>query len=612
MPATSVSPPRPRSGSFVMPALLAATLVLLCAAGWSVIVLQQRLFVQHDRELEVRELAGTIRRLDEVLTMSARMAAATGDVRWEGRYREHEPALDAAIKALIAIAPVAFATDLGHETDAANQKLVAMENRAFEFVRAGDLAAARHELFSQDYENEKRIYAAGMDRAEEALRRFVMSQNGSLRTQFFVLAIAFATAVVVTLGTWIYAARLRAGLVERLAAQRIDAMEAATQAKSEFLANMSHEIRTPMTAILGYSDLLNDPQQTAEERATCVQVIRRNGDHLLTIINDILDLSKLEAGKMHVERLPSSPLQVASEVVAALSVRAAAKGIGLSFEPVFPLPPTIDSDPIRLRQVLLNLVGNAIKFTETGAVTVRLSYDATNECRGVLRCDVRDSGIGMTSAQLAALFRPFTQADSSMTRRFGGTGLGLSISKRLVELLGGRILVTSEPGVGSTFTVALAIESTNGAPIVVTDRASPEARPAETPTTSVTALAGRILLAEDGPDTQRLLGFHLRRAGAEVVIASNGRAAADLALASGAGFDLILMDMQMPELDGYAATALLRSKRYQGPIIALTAHAMQGDRDQCIAAGCTDYLTKPIDRERLLRVCAEYLPRRAA
>jgi signal transduction histidine kinase/ActR/RegA family two-component response regulator len=389
----------------------------------------------------------------------------------------------------------------------------------------------------------------------------------------------------------------------------LQAAEGAARAKSEFLANMSHEIRTPMTAILGYAELLQTADPSTIDRDDYLRTIRRNGDHLLNIINDILDLSKIEAGKMTVEHAPCHICRLVAEVASTLHVRAAGKGIALLVEHLFPLPETIVSDPLRLRQILVNLVGNAIKFTETGAVRIRVRGEGYDSGSPKIVLDVIDSGIGITAPQIASLFSAFSQADGSTSRKYGGTGLGLAISKRLAEILGGDILVSSQPGVGSTFSIVLPTGPLGGIPLL--------AGPADiTPIAhsnpaAPTRLTGHILLAEDGPDNQRLVSFLLRKAGAQVDVVGDGRLALEAfaaAQASPRPFDLILMDMQMPEMDGYEAVRRLRLAGELVPIIALTAHAMTGDREKCIAAGCNDYATKPIDRTRLLETCARWLP----
>ncbi len=392
----------------------------------------------------------------------------------------------------------------------------------------------------------------------------------------------------------------------------------ANQAKSEFLANMSHEIRTPMTAILGYADLLATETSIAESpssSADAIRTIQGNANYLLTIINDILDMSKIEAGMMSVERIGASPVQVVEEVAMLLMPRAHEKKIELRIQYDTPIPETIESDPTRLRQILLNLVGNAVKFTETGTVTVHVSAE---ENRPNMRFRIVDTGVGMTPEQRDAIakFDAFKQADGSTTRRFGGTGLGLRISNSLAQLLGGSIEVESELGRGSVFTAYIATGNLDGVARLTTDQIDQLRKTfvqdqftSDTPAKSVPQLAGlRVLVAEDGPDNQRLIQFHLKKAGASVTIAENGRVAVDAVINAKPHeqFDLVFMDMQMPELDGYDATRLLRNKGYRLPIVALTAHAMAGDRQKCLDAGCNDYLTKPINKVALVSTCAAW------
>ena len=396
------------------------------------------------------------------------------------------------------------------------------------------------------------------------------------------------------------------------------AKEAAVEAsrvKSEFLANMSHEIRTPMTAILGFAEVLADRGESDRvfvERLEAVAAIRRNGEFLLQIINDILDLSKIEAGRMTIERLRCSPRDLLREVGSLFASRAATKG--LRFEVTFDgaIPETIETDPTRLRQILVNIVSNAIKFTETGEVRLAAGVDAANGETPRLRIDVVDTGIGMTSEQQDRLFQPFTQADTSTTRKFGGTGLGLAISRRLACLLGGDVkIVESRPGHGTRIRVVVAAGSLEGVPWIDAAAASATAgtgQPEALVDEFHDLVGRRILLAEDGPDNQRLIRHFLGKTGAHLQIVDNGRLAVDEAVAAdrhGRPFDVILMDMQMPVLDGYGAARELRQRGYGGPIIALTAHAMAGDRDKCIQAGCDDYLMKPLGRAVLLRKIAE-------
>jgi PAS domain S-box-containing protein len=386
-----------------------------------------------------------------------------------------------------------------------------------------------------------------------------------------------------------------------------EAAEAASRAKSEFLANTSHEIRTPLTAILGYTDMLLDRDITGSERMAHVDAIRRNGEHLLAVMNDILDLSKIEAGKMTLEQVACSPIVLVSEVADLMRPRATAKGLSFSLEWRGPLPERITTDPTRLRQILLNLVSNAVKFTERGSVRVAVSFEDGDD-RPLLRIDVTDTGIGMTADQRAGLFQPFVQADLSTTRRFGGSGLGLLITRRLADLLGGEVRVESTLARGSTFSVTVGTGSLEGVRLI--DRPA-GVRPPLMAAVSVPTepLACRVLLVEDGPDNQRLIATILRKAGAEVTVAGNGQAGCDLvreATIRGEPYDVVLMDMQMPVLDGYEATAQLRRGGYRRPVIALTAHAMQGERERCLAAGCDDFVCKPITRAALVDTVRRY------
>ena len=394
--------------------------------------------------------------------------------------------------------------------------------------------------------------------------------------------------------------------------------EAASRAKGQFLANMSHEIRTPMTAILGFTDiLLADLKEP--ELIDAAQTVKRNGEHLLRLINDILDISKIEAGRMNVENMSWSPRQVVEDVVSLMHVRADAKGLTLRQEYEGPVPETITTDPARLRQILVNLVGNAIKFTDIGGVRIvtRLLQDAGEEPK--LSVEVIDTGIGISEASIGQLFQPFTQVDASASRKYEGTGLGLSISRQLAQALGGDVTARSELGQGSTFTATIAAGPLEGVRLVEYLRETPPDD--EHPNASMgeprQSLHCRILLAEDIPDNQRLIASVLRKAGATVEIAHNGREAVNKAMATLPGlngtpadpigsFDVILMDMQMPLLDGYAATRRLRKEEYTGPIIALTAHAMTHDRQKCLDAGCNDFLSKPVDRKRLVKMVAQW------
>ncbi len=391
-----------------------------------------------------------------------------------------------------------------------------------------------------------------------------------------------------------------------------EAAEAASLAKSEFLANMSHEIRTPMTAILGYVEELSEGcshicEFGGSHMREYTDIITRNAQHLLLIINDILDLSKIEAGRSEIFRAPASLRQVIGDVEASMRARAKSKGLPLSVEYQGAVPDAIRTDTVRLRQILINLIGNAVKFTETGAVCLTASF-IEDDKRGAWICiDVSDTGIGISIEQRSKLFEPFTQADSSSSRRYGGTGLGLAISRRLAEMLGGTlVLLGSTPGKGSTFRLTLPLDPSDGtearnsaAPMPqALMEVEPDARPGD-------PLDCSILLAEDTLDTQMLVVRLLTKCGATVTTADNGQDAIEKVMAAEASaqpFDVVLMDGQMPVMDGLKATQVLRAKGYSGVIIALTAHAMTDDRAKCIEAGCDDYATKPVKIAALCEV----------
>jgi len=387
--------------------------------------------------------------------------------------------------------------------------------------------------------------------------------------------------------------------------------EQTTRIKTEFLANVSHEIRTPMTAILGFTEvLLEDAGRADAPPATldALRTIQRNGDYLLALLNDILDLSKIESGRLEVERVTFSPVAVVRDVERLMRVRAETKGVQFHLDFDGAVPAHAQGDPTRVRQILINLVGNAIKFTEIGEVRLRVRL-RDEPAPAHLRFEVADTGIGITQAERTKLFRPFGQADSSTTRRYGGTGLGLTISKRLTDLLDGTIEVESEPGHGTVFRVEIPAGDLQGVARHAPAPPEPEP-PSELVDDLQPRLSGRVLLVEDGLDNQRLIELLLGKLGLEVVIAENGQQAVERvheSRLSGHRFALVLMDMQMPVMDGYTATRILRRQGYDAPIVALTAHAMDTERSRCLAAGCDDFATKPIDRPRFFALVRRHL-----
>ena len=378
-----------------------------------------------------------------------------------------------------------------------------------------------------------------------------------------------------------------------------DEAEAANRAKSEFLANMSHEIRTPMNAILGFTELLKRGYSKSERESTrYLNTIHSSGKHLLELINDILDLSKVEAGHLEIEKLPCAPHAIVAQAVAELAVKAVEKGITLTLEGRGRLPASVQSDPARLRQIVLNLLSNAVKFTEKGGVKVRLACTETDG-EATYTIEVHDSGIGMHVSQLDLMFEPFRQADASITRRFGGTGLGLTISRRFARAMGGDIEAASQPGKGSLMTLSFNTGLLAGADwhhfdelmlMVDGGKKAFDVR--------WNIPSSKILVVDDGVENRELIALVLAEQGLWVEEAENGQQALDK-IEQG-GFDLVLMDMQMPVLDGFAATRILRERGVTIPIVALTANAMVGFEQQILQVGSTAYITKPLDIDNLL------------
>jgi PAS domain S-box-containing protein len=385
-----------------------------------------------------------------------------------------------------------------------------------------------------------------------------------------------------------------------------EAAEAANQSKSDFLANMSHEIRTPMNAILGFTDVLRRGYaKTMEERRKHLNTIHTSGSHLLQLINDVLDLSKVEAGRMEVEQLELAPHVLAAEVIKTLLVKAEEKSIYLELEVDGPIPEKVLGDPTRLRQIITNLVSNAVKFTDEGGVKVILHLTSEgDETRFAI--DVVDNGIGIAADKVEAIFDPFTQADSSTTRKFGGTGLGLAISRDFARMMGGDIIATSELGKGSTFHATIDPGPMEGVSLLQPEEAMAACdEAADSGHVAWQFDSGRVLVVDDGDENRELVMLVLEEAGLSVDQAENGKIGYDKGREG--NYDVILMDIQMPVMDGYEATTALRKAGIETPIYALTANAMKGFEEKCLAVGCTGYLTKPVDIDLLLDTLGKLL-----
>ncbi len=378
--------------------------------------------------------------------------------------------------------------------------------------------------------------------------------------------------------------------------------ESASEAKSDFLANMSHEIRTPLTAIIGFAEALLHSDQPMRERTNAIKTIIRNGDHLLHVINDILDLSKIEAEKFEFEQINFCYFHILNDVESLMQAQRMRKEIDFKINYTFPLPAQIKSDPLRLKQILINICNNAIKFTHTGFVHINIKCNKDNE---KIFFEIEDSGIGMQQHQVEKIFDLFTQADQNTPRDYGGTGLGLTISKYMAEKMGGNIIVNSQPGIGSQFKISIDTGSLANTPAINNLKQIPAEKTLPATSRQTNSLSGKILLAEDNVDNQRLLTLYLEKMGAELTIAENGKIAVELAEKN--RYNLILMDMQMPVMDGLAAVRRLRQHGYKKPIVALTANAMNRDKVKCMAAGCDDFISKPVRRNDLYEMVSHYL-----
>ncbi|MGQ9505579.1 MAG: ATP-binding protein [Thermogutta sp.] len=422
--------------------------------------------------------------------------------------------------------------------------------------------------------------------------------------------------------------RLYAQKLETVVKQLEKAQEeaqAASRAKTEFLAAVSHELRTPLTAILGYAEILlleGDLSRIPPNRLNAVQTILRNGESLLQIVNDLLEMAKMETGRLELNIREFSLIELIQDVVRLMQVRAETKKLPLRLEVLGPVPKMIRSDPLRLRQILINLIGNAIKFTEHGSVRLVVQVPKENDGSCTLRCEVIDTGIGVPHELCDKIFEPFHRGDAESKRRFSGTGLGLSVSRAFARRLGGDITVVSEVGLGSNFCLTIPLGAATQYEWISCNNEDSNALPIpKKPTVAAEnfhpnlTLGTRVLLVDDCLDTQRLFAHILAKAGADLTTAGTGREAlraAIRAMVEQRPYDCILLDMQLPDLDGHQVARMLRESGYTAPIVALTANSLPDERERCLNSGCDDFASKPLNRRALLELVAKYSPRTLA
>ena len=607
---------------FLMVAWL-ITVVALLGSVWSAYDSYRQYATTAQHTFQVQELRGRIVYLDEVLTMSARMAVATGDPKWEQRYRRFEGELDAAIQDAIALVPDAGGTE---QTDAANVALIEMENSAFELVRQGELEASREILFGDEYERQKAIYAGGMEVLGGEL---ASSADAALRTQrmrTLVQLFSIAVVILILVVGWLVVIRVlrqwRGELarshrhlidlnrdLDRKVMERTAALQRATEeakeankAKSAFLANMSHELRTPMNAILGYSEMLMEEAEDVgqDDFIPDLKKINQAGNHLLALINDVLDLAKIESGRMEAFAEDVDVGSLIDQVVDTTQPLMSKNNNHFKIERGEQLGHAYQ-DVTKLRQSLLNLLSNAAKFTHEGTITLRVERGPKADVEW-LSFAVSDSGIGIPADKLDHVFDEFSQADSSTTRDYGGTGLGLPISRRFCQLLGGDLTVRSSAGEGSTFTIRIPV-LLPGADAETLTEVTPVTTDVELEAMRVTGAGRTILVIDDDPEARDIVERFLRKDGFEVATAGSGEEG--LRFAHKLQPSAITLDVMMPDMDGWSVLRALKADPVLQdiPVVMLT---IVDDKSKGYTLGATDYLTKPVDRDQLHHTLARY------
>lgn len=580
---------------FVFLSTFILTLLGLMWIVWSIYSVGIRDETSHNKwVLEVSRLQGEIIHLDEVLTMSARMAAQTGDPVWEKRYRKYEPELGKAINEASTLVPETHASDSVLATNAANEILVNIEEKAFALVRGGKIREAAELLNGASYEENKRIYAKGMEVFNQVLQdALVKADQQRLQAQYLQISLAAAIVIILLLSwgcAFIILKRWRLHLTEAK-----KEAENASRAKSNFLATISHEIRTPLNGILGTAQIMSESRLEPEQREH-LRILQNSGQVLLAIINDVLDMSKIDAGRMEIESTAFKLSNCLTFSTDALRSLARQKGLKLNMILDPEVPEYVKGDPVKLRQVIWNLLSNAIKFTETGHVTLGVSLKVPEKNGKIwLAIYVEDTGIGIRADRLPSIFDAFSQEDETITRRHGGTGLGLAIVQNLIALQRGEISVKSEKGHGTRFDLSLPFDEVMPSEIPAEERLS-------VPKKDQTTRPLNILVAEDNEVNAMIIRAFLEKAGHKVNVVDNGKKAVKAVAEKQP--DLFITDIHMPVMDGEEATRRIRQMPMGKDlrIIGLTAEAFIDRHKKFLDAGMDDVLSKPYTEEQLYNV----------
>lgn len=622
--------------SNLMPLITGAvilSLILVASVGWNVWRMYGDFTKVVTTEFELQKLAGKIVHLDEVLTMSARMAASTGSLEWEQRYVIFEPKLDQAIKRAIELAPEAYANQPA-ATDEANIKLVNMEHKSFDLVRQGKQQEALELLFSPEYERQKQIYAEGINQTIAALETRIESNLNYYRRNLFMSGLFSLLSVPILLLAWSTILRLinwyvrqkkQAEITLRAAKLQLEKnnkslekkvrqrtaqlqeakekAEAANKSKDRFLANISHELRTPLNGILGYTNIMmRDRDESNNKKTKDLNIIKNSGHHLLTLIEDLLDYSKTDAGKMELHLVQVNLPSFLRETIDLVESSAREKGLKIELEKTVNLPEDIKADEKRLRQILINLLSNAIKFTQQGKITLKARAIGVKHLNSLqkIRFEVIDTGVGISQEKISTIFNPFEQV-GDLKSKSAGTGLGLSISSQLVELMGGKLEVKSEVNKGSIFwfDVILTVLKTSLSQ-------SPSPRRERSEIVGYQGRKRRILVVDDKQENRSLLTDILEPIGFEIISAENGQQMLDIA-AKIAPLDLILLDLFMPVKTGFTAAKELRAipGLQNTPVIVISATLIVEETRKYL--DCDAYMNKPIDEEELFELLAKFL-----